>query len=384
MRFEFATASQVIFGPGALNDIGKLAAGLGKRVLVCAGHQGADAERLTALLLSGGLAVELYPVTGEPTVETIQAGCRAARETGCDLLIGFGGGSAIDTAKAVAAMLANPGDVVDYLEVVGRGQSIKHPPAPLIAIPTTAGTGSEVTRNAVIAVPEQRVKVSLRSPLMLAKIALVDPELTYSLSPEKTAGTGMDALCQVIEPYTSHRANPLTDIYCREGIQRGARSLLRAYREGNDPTAREDMAFTSLMGGLALANAGLGAAHGFAGVIGGMYDAPHGAVCAALLPPVVRVNARALQQRAAGNPVLARYTEIANWVTGVRDAGIADLVHWLEELRSLLNIPRLGAYGITAAEAGEIVDKSAIASSMKANPIQLTREELEEILVSSL
>jgi alcohol dehydrogenase class IV len=374
----------VIFGPGALNDIGKLASGLGKRVLVCAGHRGGDVERLTSLLLAGGLAGAHFPVTGEPTLETIQAGCRAARENECDLVIGFGGGSAMDTAKAIAAMLANPGDLLDYLEVVGRGQSIKNPPVPFIAIPTTAGTGSEVTRNAVIAVPEQRVKVSLRSPLMLAKIALVDPELTYSLPPEITASTGMDALCQVIEPYTSQRANPFTDLCCREGIRRASRSLLTAYRQGNDPTAREDMAFSSLMGGLALANAGLGAVHGFASVIGGMYAAPHGAVCAALLPPVVQVNARALAQREPGNPAVARYAEIASWVTGNQDAEVADLVHWLEDLRSQLNIPRLGACGITAGEAGEIVEKSAIASSMKANPIKLSRDELAEILASSL
>jgi alcohol dehydrogenase class IV len=257
---------------------------------------------------------------------------------------------------------------------------IKNPPVPFIAIPTTAGTGSEVTRNAVIAVPEQRVKVSLRSPLMLAKIALVDSELTYSLPPEVTASTGMDALCQVIEPYTSRRANPITDLYCREGIRRGSHSLLRAYHDGKDSTAREDMAFTSLMGGLALANSGLGAAHGFAGVIGGMYAAPHGALCAALLPPVVGVNARALAQREPGNLALARYAEIAGVVLNDKDAGIDDLVRWLEDLRSQLDIPRLGAYGIYASEVEEIVAKSAVSSSMKANPIQLTKEELEEIL----
>ncbi len=384
VRFEFATATQIIFGPGTLKEIGVIASGLGRRALVVTGFQGAEIERLSGLLQSGGVDCHWFSVSGEPSVQRVLEGVQAARESGCDFLIGFGGGSALDTTKAVAALLTNPGDPLDYLEVVGRGQSLKAPPAPFIAIPTTAGTGSEVTRNAVLAVPEKQVKVSLRSPLLLAKAALVDPELTYSLPPAVTASTGMDALAQVIEPYVSRRANPLTDLYCREGIARAARSLLRAYQNGSDAAAREDMAFASLMGGLSLANAGLGAVHGFAGPIGGMFGAPHGAVCAALLPPVVMVNARALAQREPDNLALPRYVEVARQVTGFPRAGVVELSRWLDDLRSALHIPPLRAYGIQESDLTSLVEKSAVASSMKANPLALTHAELREILEMAL
>jgi alcohol dehydrogenase class IV len=384
MRFSFATATQIHFGRGCLKEVGPIASGMGKKALVITGQRSADLDRLLALLGAAGVEWALYAVSGEPTVGVVVRGVQAAKENGCDLVLSIGGGSAIDTGKSIAALMTNPGDVLDYLEVVGRGKSLQNRPAPFIAIPTTAGTGSEVTRNAVLAVPEQQVKVSLRSPLMLPQAALVDPELTYSLPPEITATTGMDALAQVIEPYVSQRANPLCDLYCREGIMRAGRSLRRAYRDGDDADAREDMAFASLMGGLALANAGLGAVHGFAGPIGGMFDAPHGAVCACLLPAVVRVNARALAQRAPDNPAAARYLEIAAVLTGRAKASSEDLSLWLEELRVDLSIPLLRQFGVREDDLEHLAEKSAAASSMKANPIQLTQEELREILLSAL
>lgn len=383
-RFSFTTAAEIVFGSGTLQEIGPIAAGLGKKALVVAGTGGTEVERLVTLLASAGVGVERLPVRGEPTVATIQAGTAAARSAGCDLVVGFGGGSALDTGKAVAAMLTNPGDLLDYLEVVGQGRPITERPAPFIAVPTTAGTGSEVTRNAVIGVPEKQVKVSLRSPLLLARVALVDPELTLSLPAEVTASTGMDALVQVIEPYTSRRANPLTDLYCRDGITRASRSLLRAYQDGSNRSAREDMAFTSLMGGLALANAGLGAVHGFAGVIGGRFDAPHGAVCAALLAPVVLVNARALAEREPGHPALLRYAEIARVVTASPNGSVHNLVRWVNELRRAMHMPALGAFGVKQADLEGIVEQSAAASSMKANPIELTKAEMREILEAAL
>jgi alcohol dehydrogenase class IV len=383
-RFEFATAGQVIFGAGTLPQIGPIASDAGRKAFVTTGSRGNDLDRLVSILSDHGVSCQRFAVTGEPTVEMVLQGCKAARESGCDLVIGFGGGSALDAAKAVAALLTNPGDPLDYLEVVGRGLPLTQRPAPFLAIPTTAGTGSEVTRNAVLAVPEQQVKVSLRSPMMLARTALVDPELTYSLPPEVTAATGMDALAQVIEPYVSRRANLLTDIYCRDGITRAARSLRRAFHDGADPQAREDMAFASLMGGLALANAGLGAVHGFAGALGGMYAAPHGAVCAALLPTVVRVNARALAGREPAHPALQRYAEIAVWVTGDTSATIDDLANWLEELRAELHIPGLQAYGVALKDLPVLVEKGMAASSMRANPITLSPTEAREILERSL
>ena len=379
-KFIFATAAQIYFGNGVLSEIGPVSAGFGRKALIAAGLQGADRERLAALLKQNGVDCEFFTVSGEPTVEMVLGGVEVARDAGCDLVIGFGGGSALDTAKAVAALLTNPGDPLDYLEVVGKNLPLKQRPAPFIAVPTTAGTGSEVTRNAVIAVPEKHVKVSLRSPMMLAQAAFIDPVLTYQLPPPITAATGMDALAQVIEPYVSNRANPLTDLYCREGIRRNARSLLLAYQDGMNEKAREDLAFASLMGGLALANAGLGAVHGFAGPIGGMYNAPHGAVCAALLPAVVLVNSRALAERDPINPALERYLEISRVVTENPEASIKDLTQWLDHLREALNIPGLRAYGVGAKDYDSLIEKSAAASSMKANPLTLTKDELREIL----
>ena len=248
-----------------------------------------------------------FAVPGEPTVGLVQAAVQTARAAGCDCVIAIGGGSTLDTGKAAGALLANPGDLLDYLEVVGKNQPLLRPGLPVIAIPTTAGTGAEVTKNAVLGVPEQKFKVSLRGAYLLPRVALVDPELTFSLPPAVTASTGLDALTQVIEPYVSKRANPLVDLWCREGIARAGRSLRRAYSEGSDPAAREDMAYTSLLGGLSLANAGLGAVHGFASPLGGEFNAPHGAICAALLAPAMKVNVRALGERAPAHPALERY-----------------------------------------------------------------------------
>ena len=278
----------------------------------------ARTNRLLDLLAAQGIDCVTFPVSGEPTVEVVRQGVQHVRHATCDLVIGFGGGSAMDTGKAIAALMTNSGDLLDYLEVIGKGKPLTQPAAPFIAIPTTAGTGAEVTRNAVLASPEHRVKVSLRSPHMLPRVALVDPELTYSLPPQVTASTGLDALTQLIEPFVSIRANPMTDAFCREGMRRAARSLRRAYEHGNDVKAREDMSLASLLGGLALANAGLGAVHGIASVMGGMFPAPHGAVCARLLPHVMEINVRALQERQPGSDALHRYDEVARILDGER------------------------------------------------------------------
>jgi len=282
-------------------------------------------------------------------------------------------------------MLANDGVLLDYLEIIGRGRPLTKPSLPFIAIPTTAGTGAEVTRNAVLASPEHGLKVSLRSPLMLAKIALVDPELTYDLPPAITARTGLDALTQLIEPFVCLRANPITDGLCAEGLGRAARSLQIAFHDGQNKSAREDMALASLFGGLALANAGLGAVHGFAGPIGGMFsNAPHGAICAALLPHVMRANIRALRQRDGQTLALKGYDRIAQICTGDEHASADAGVNWVRELIDDLQTPGLGTYGIRSEHFEDLVRKAAQASSMKANPIVLTPEELAETLQQAL
>jgi alcohol dehydrogenase class IV len=284
----------------------------------------------------------------------------------------------LDAGKAIAALLTNPGDPLDYLEVIGRAQPLTAPAAPCIAIPTTAGTGSEVTRNAVLASPEQRVKASLRSAGMLPRLAVVDPELTLDLPRHLTASTGLDALTQLIEPYVSVRANPLTDQFCIDGMRRAAVALPRAYTHPGDLEARAEMSFASLLGGLALANAALGAVHGFAAPIGGMWNAPHGAVCAALLPHAIEINVDALRRREPGR--LARFDEVARLLTGGPHAVAADGIEWIRTLCHRLEVPPLSTYGVTRGDLPGLVEKAAQASSMKGNPIALTTEELREIV----
>jgi alcohol dehydrogenase class IV len=385
MRFEFATATRIVFGPGTLAEVPALARELGRRPLVVTGRTPARAAALLDLLSSAKLAAAAtVSIPGEPTTDDIIHATAAARAAGCDCVIGFGGGSVIDAAKAIAAMLTTDGDLFDYLEVVGRAQPLTHPAAPSIAIPTTAGTGAEVTRNAVLSSPAHHVKVSLRSPHMLPRVAVIDPALTYDLPPALTASTGLDALTQLIEPYVSGRANPLTDALCAEGLRRASRSLWMAVEESSNTLARENMAVASLFGGLALANAGLGAVHGFASPIGGMFPAPHGAVCAALLPHVMRVNLAALRARAPEHESLRRYDDLGRLLTGRGHVGADEAVLWVHELVRSLAIPSLATFGVTAADFPTIVGAAAKASSMKANPIPLTDAELTAILERAL
>jgi alcohol dehydrogenase class IV len=310
----------------------------------------------------------------------VDGGAALARRRAIDAVVGIGGGSALDAAKAIAALATNEGSAIGYLEVVGTGQPITMAPLPLIAVPTTAGTGSEVTRNAVLTVPGRRAKASLRSPLMLPRVAIVDPLLTYELPPSLTAATGLDALTQLIEPFMSVRANPMTDALCREGISRVARSLCRACEHGHDAEARTDMSLASLFGGIALANAGLGAVHGLAAPIGGMFNAPHGAVCAALLPHVMAANVCALRAGTTESVALDRAAEVARLLTGRAGAGANDGVAWIRETVTHLCVPRLSDVGVTSGDLPAIADQAQRSSSMKGNPAALTPEDLIAIL----
>jgi len=389
IRFEFATAARILFGPGCSREIGPLARELAaapdeSRAFVVTGRTVKRVEGLIDLLRAHGVECTLFAVPHEPTVELIRSGVAVARATGCRVVVGIGGGSAIDAAKAIAALLTNPGDVFDYLEVIGRGRPLAHPAVPCIAVPTTAGTGAEVTRNAVLLSTEHRVKVSMRSPLMLPRVAVVDPELTYDLPPAITASTGMDALTQLVEPFVSTRANPMIDAVCREGLRRVGRSLLRAYRDGRDACARTDMSLASLFGGLALANAGLGAVHGLAGPIGGMFPAPHGAVCAALLAHVMAANVLALRKSRPDAETLRRYHELGPLLTGHPDADAEGAVEWVRQVTAQLGIPPLRSYGLREEDLPGIVEKAQAASSMKANPAPLGSEELRSLLAAAI
>jgi alcohol dehydrogenase class IV len=397
MRFEVTTPARVLFGEGVVADLPDLVrevagggaadardSGRPVRALVVVGSSLARTDGIRAALAAAGAEVTSFQVDGEPTVDVARAGADVARRAGADVVVAVGGGSVLDTGKAVAALAANDGDALDYLEVIGRGRALTAPSLPMIAVPTTAGSGSEATRNAVLASPEHAVKVSLRSATMLPRVALVDPELTYAMPPAVTASTGLDAFTQVLEPFVSRHASPFTDTLARDGIARAARSLRAAYEDGRDVEARRDMALTSLFGGLALANSRLGAVHGLAGPLGGMVESPHGAVCARLLPPVMAINVAALRSRAPESPALARYDEIARIVTGHPDATALDGVRWVEELVTALAVPALGTYGLRESQLPEVAAKAARASSMAGNPVELTEAELRSILERAL
>jgi alcohol dehydrogenase class IV len=309
-----------------------------------------------------------FVVPGEPTVVDVERGLALAK--GVDVVVAIGGGSVIDAGKAIAAMATQPGDLMRYIEVIGESKALEATPLPFIAVPTTAGTGAEATRNAVIASEAHRVKASLRHVSMLPRVALIDPELARGVPPDVTAASGMDALTQCLEAFVCSQAQPMTDALCVDGIQRAVRSLEKAFRDGNDLDAREDMALCALYSGMALANAGLGAVHGFAAPIGGMFHAPHGAVCAALLAPVWAANAKRVTHREKFNHV---------------DALLGgDAVVWLRAMTSRLGIPKLRAWGLGEGDLDEIARKAAAASSMKANPAPLSHAELVEILREAL
>jgi alcohol dehydrogenase class IV len=378
--FEFATAGRVIFGRGQIKNAGSIVKEYGTSVFLVTGRNRERILPLLGILEGQGVRYEIYSFNGEPTIETVSQGLELARAMEGQAVLAFGGGSVIDAGKAIAVMLTNPGEVLDYLEVVGRGEKLASPSMPFVAIPTTAGTGSEVTRNAVLASPDHRVKVSLRSPYMLPAVALIDPDLTEGIPPQIAATTGLDALTQVLEPFVSLRANPMTDGFCEQGIRRAARSLLRMCENSSDAGAREDMAFASAMGGMALANAGLGVVHGFAGPIGGAFPAPHGAVCAALLPHAFRVNVQALRAREPGAPALNRYAWLSGWLEPGSAENADRTVEWLTNVLRQLKIAPLRTYGIQPEHFSDLVLKSRTASSMKTNPITLTDSELEDIL----
>jgi alcohol dehydrogenase class IV len=374
--FDLAVPRRVLFGPGRADELAGLLPTLGRRVLLCTGR---DPSRHRHLL--GGVdPVAVVAVPHEPTVDQVREATGAARTAGADVVVAIGGGSVLDLGKAVAVLLGNGTDPLDHLEVVGRGVPVERPGVPCVAVPTTAGTGAEATANAVLGSPEHGVKASIRGPHVLAAVALVDPLLTLTCPPAVTASSGLDALTQCLEPYVSPRANPATDAVAAEGLRRGARALRTAYEHGEDRAAREEMALCSLFGGIALANAKLGAVHGVAGVVGGMVDAPHGAVCAALLAPVVEANVRALRQREPAAPALRRYAEVARLLTGRDGATVEDAVAWLRGTVAALDVPPLGAVGLRRAQYAEVAGKAARSSSMQGNPVRLTEEELVTVL----
>ena len=383
--FEFFTAPRIVFGAGTVDRLGEIVSEHGRKALLVLGGKSADERGLTDTLRS------LLPVgaearcDAEPTVEVVDRAVEEARLGGCDVVVAVGGGSVVDCGKAAAAMATNPGSLVDYLEGVGTGATIDRPPLPFIAVPTTSGTGSEVTKNAVISGPGY--KKSVRSPLMIPRVALVDPSLTYGMPRSVTAACGMDALTQLVEAYLSRNAQPLTDALALPGISAVGHSLEVAFREPENAEAREGMALASLLSGICLANAGLGAVHGFAAALGAFKSMAHGVACAALLPQVLRANLAA----AAGTPAEERFVHrlatIGSTLVGEPFVSPNEAIdHSLEHiiwLQRRLEIPALRELGVTADDLPVLV-KNARGSSMRTNPVDLSDQQLMEILEDAL
>jgi alcohol dehydrogenase class IV len=384
VRFDLAVPVDIRFGAGRVSEVPEVFARLGaSRVLVVTGRTMSRADTLRSELRETGISSIVFGVATEPSIERVRAAVSLVAESGCDAVLGFGGGSALDVAKAVAVLALSGTDPTDHLEVIGAGHPIERPGLPCVAVPTTAGTGSEVTRNSVLS--GGGVKASLRSPLILPKVALVDPELLVGVPKPTIAASGMDALSQLIEPLLSKRANPFSDALARDGIRRSARSLRRGYEEGMEESGvREDLALASLFSGMCLANSGLGAVHGLAAAAGARLSAPHGAVCAAVLAAVMDVNLRALRERAREDPALPRMTEVATLLTGLPEATPEDAIAWLQELTTALSIPGLASYGLNQDEIAPMVAAAQKASSMRGNPIELRDEEVTEIITRSL
>jgi alcohol dehydrogenase class IV len=384
MAFEFATAARIVFGPGRVSELDSVASGFGGSALWVTGATPERHGQIASRLKRAGVRLTPFQIPDEPTIHDVERGVVAARDGNCRWVVACGGGSVIDAGKAIAALVANQRPILDYLEIVGRGQPLTEAPLPFVAIPTTAGTGAEVTRNAVLGVPEHRVKVSLRSPRMLPTLALVDPDLTLGLPRALTASTGLDALTQLIEPFVSIRASPMTDALCREGIRMAAIALPAVLADGTDRKAREAMSLASLFGGLALANAGLGAVHGFAGPLGGMYPAPHGAVCAALLAPVCELNWQHLRNGPNPQGIARRYDEVAQLLTGHSSATAEEGFAWIRALVATAAIPNLSHWGVRREHLDDLIPKATAAGSMKGNPVVLPAEALRALVESVL
>ncbi|MCS7089326.1 MAG: iron-containing alcohol dehydrogenase [Verrucomicrobiota bacterium] len=383
-RLELVSPPRVLFGAGVRAELADMVRAYGRRPLLVTGRSLQRVRDIQSALCAAGLEPVRFGVCGEPEVATVRQALGLARQEQCDCVVGVGGGSVLDTAKAVAGLLRGGGEIEDYLEVVGAGRSLPGPGVPFLALPTTGGTGAEMTRNAVLAVPERRVKVSLRSPFLVAQVALVDPELSRSCPPAVTAAAGLDALTQLLEAWVSTRANFWTDTWCLEGLRRVARSLRTAWADGQDLSARTDMALAGLLSGLALSNAGLGAVHGLAGPIGGVIAVPHGIVCGALLVPVIAKNLQVLQSRSARSGIVERYAQAARVLTGHAQASAADLVPWLSRLVEELRVPKLSAYGLQPAMIPDLTERALQSNSMRTNPVALNAAQLSEILEAVL
>ncbi|HHU63050.1 MAG TPA: iron-containing alcohol dehydrogenase [Clostridiales bacterium] len=380
MQFQFLSAGKIVFGIDSIKEMGTLARQYGTNFLVISGsrtlRKSVVLDSICEKLTENKVKYYIHEIAArEPQLEDVDTVVQLALEHQCDGIISIGGGSAIDIGKAVSGLVTNGGRIIDYLEGVGTGKTIQKDTLPFIAVPTTAGTGSEVTKNAVICSSKEGFKKSIRSEKLIPDVALIDPRLSVSLPPKQTAYSGLDALTQLIEGYVTKKANPITDALAVYGLKKASRSLERAYKDGEDIKAREDMALASLMSGLVLANAGLGAVHGIAASLGANCGIGHGLACAVLLPSVIEYNSKKLPDKYAHIGCL-----IAGAYTMKEQQAVQYLLNWLNDLYITLNIPRrLSDLGVTK-EKIEVIAQGSKGSSMSGNPVDMTEEDVKAIL----
>ena len=378
MEFSFLTAQKIVFKQGAINELKNHIASLGTNFLVVVDPffvKSPVMDNVRAQLDEMGKKyLVIGEVAGEPTVEQVDDICERAVAFGCDAVMSIGGGSNIDVGKAIAALITNGTPAIDYMEYVGKGKKVTVEPVPFISVPTTAGTGSEVTKNAVLGSHVLNFKRSMRSDSMMANLTIVDPALTVGCPKSVTANSGIDAMTHLIEAYTTWRATPISDGLALKGIELGGKYLRRAYDDGKDMEAREGMAAAALMGGMAFANSGLGAAHGVGMAVGIQYGVPHGEACGIMLPHVMKLNAPVCEERMA---------RVGEALTGKRFASDAEAaqaaVDFIYELTAHmnikpdfkhLNIPEEDIKGLTMASFG---------TSMSSNPRRFDKEHPEEL-----
>ncbi|SOC15450.1 iron-containing alcohol dehydrogenase [Rhodobacter maris] len=377
--FALLCPSRMMFGRGTRAAAAPAICALGKRVVLVSSRSVGWRAELAAALLAGGAEVRHVHPEGEPSLPQLLAALDDLADFRAEAVVGLGGGSALDLGKALAALLPATGNLLRHFEIVGEGAPLATAPLPFIAIPTTAGTGAEATKNAVIAIPEHRRKVSLRDDRMMAMLAIVDPALTDACPRMITLASGLDAVTQVIEPYLSSRANPLTDALCREAIVSGLGALV-TLMDREDPGARDALSKTSLFGGIALANAGLGAVHGLAGVLGGVSTAPHGTICGRLLPGVLRANRQEMHRLGRD---MVRFDEVAVWIASALGSTPEEAFNTLEARINAWGLPRLGAFGVTPDRFAACAEAAQSSSSMKSNPVALSTGQLVAILAEA-
>lgn len=389
-RFDVANLPRIVFGEGSIDRLPELIGDFGRRVLLVTGLRSFRGTEQWARTLEGlkrlGIEWEKMTVEGEPSPQMVDEAARRFRDEGVEVVVGIGGGSALDAAKAIAGLLPVGGSVMDYLEDVGQGLPYRGRPLPFIAVPTTAGTGSEATKNAVLSERgEGGFKKSFRHESLIARIALVDPQLLRECPPKLIASQGMDAFTQLLESYVSVRANPFTDGLALSGLKAVAGGFFDAWTGGDGEPARQGraaMSYAALLSGITLAHVGLGSVHGLAQPLGSLFPIPHGVACGTTMAEATAINISALKERGDPRGALEKYAEVARLLgahAADRDSACAELVETLRGWTERLELPRLSDYGVAERDVDAIV-VDARGNSMKTNPVELTDEEIADIV----